>query len=163
MSLFFFAITVWIVIAICTFVGVSSGRWKSHVYNGRVVPLPVVYFTRALVSLLWPYYLLLAFLEDYKMGSNVGKVNRYTCTTCRQFIVTKDVDRGTTPMFIHCRATEGCTGLMHSEMYRVPQTLRHGYEWYKPHNLRVLSDATREHVEQGGLLLREKNHVLEAR
>lgn len=84
-----------------------------------------------------------------------GRLNIYTCTTCRGHIVTRDVDEGTTPMFTGCDATPGCAGTMQSSMYRVfDQTMRESHQWYRPSAVEVVGDAVRQHVSMGGLLLR---------
>lgn len=79
------------------------------------------------------------------------RINQYTCTTCGGAITTIDRDAGTTPMFLNCRATEGCGGRMQSHMYRVDPTLEPEWEWYKPTNPK---GADREYVKMGGLLIR---------
>jgi hypothetical protein len=85
-----------------------------------------------------------------------GKKNIYTCQACFEHIVTVDLDDGVTPFMINCRCTEGCKGMMQSSMYRVfDQTMRAGFEWYKPASSADLPPGSREHVEQGGLLLRK--------
>lgn len=86
-----------------------------------------------------------------------GDVNQYTCKDCGEKITTVNADEGTTPMFIGCRASDECKGLMASEWYRVPQTLVPGFVWYTPdaNELAELDGASRGHVKQGGLLLRQ--------
>lgn len=96
------------------------------------------------------------------------KRNAYYCEECKLYIVTIDADKGVTPMFLRCRATEGCTGTMHSMMYPAdpwPPIDGHGveipteptYEWFKP----TLKQARRhgvgmmDHVRRGGLELRK--------
>lgn len=84
-----------------------------------------------------------------------GRINQYTCEVCGCSITTKDVDEGTTPMFLLCRVTKGCTGRMISSMYRVDQTLTPTHEWYKPRKM-PRNLAMRDHVERGGLMLRDR-------
>jgi hypothetical protein len=84
-----------------------------------------------------------------------NRINTYTCKTCRNHIVTEDVNVGTTPMMLACRATPGCSGSMLSGMYKVDQTLVPTHEWYKPAKL-PKEPGMREHVKMGGLMLREK-------
>lgn len=84
-----------------------------------------------------------------------NKINRYTCDTCGMHIVTVDLDEGTTPFFLACRATLGCQGRMLSAMYAVDQSLAPTYEWYKPTTKKVPKHL-RGHVKLGGLLLRLK-------
>lgn len=81
-----------------------------------------------------------------------GKKNIYTCSTCGAKIITVDLDEGTTPMFLSCRATPNCAGRMSSAMYQVDQTQQPTHEWYKPTG--KVRGAFREHVERGGLLIR---------
>lgn len=81
-------------------------------------------------------------------------INTYTCKTCGKRIVTKDVNEGTTSMFLLCRATRGCSGTMRSGMYQVDQSLTPTHEWYTPEKL-PKDPAMRQHVEMGGLMLRE--------
>lgn len=86
-------------------------------------------------------------------------LNIYGCDTCGGVFVTVDCDRGVTPMYLNCWATEGCPGTAGSALYpasltlattRPPATL----EWYRPDTLGGLSLSEREHVESGGLLAR---------
>ena len=86
---------------------------------------------------------------------NKGKVNIYTCQTCAQSIVTKDVDEGTTPFMILCEATEGCQGVMHSHFCGVDQNLPHSYEWFRPETLDGYGPEMVEHIKLGGLDLRK--------
>ena len=84
-----------------------------------------------------------------------GKLNIYTCQTCRGHLVTRDVDRGVTPFMIGCKAIPGCGGHMQSSMYRVfDQTMAETHQWYRPPAVQVLTPAEQQHVRQGGLLLR---------
>lgn len=87
-----------------------------------------------------------------------GKLNIYTCDTCRGHIVTIDMDAGTTPFMIACHAVqegEGqCKGRMTSSMYRVfDQSMRPDYEWYRPTGYVIPN--LRDHVNRGGLLMRK--------
>ena len=87
------------------------------------------------------------------------KVNTYTCEKCHKHIVTVHRDEGTTPMFLKCRATEGCDGRMVSAMYVLPASFEEipTHEWYAPgkKERRRLDRATRDQRDRGGLLLRE--------
>lgn len=74
-----------------------------------------------------------------------GRINQYTCDVCGQAIVTRDVDEGTTPMMLLCRATKGCTGRMVTCLYLVDQTLTPTHEWYKPRKL-PRDPGLRDHV-----------------
>lgn len=90
----------------------------------------------------------------------VGRENVYSCETCGGHIVTVDRDPGVTPMFLGCRATDGCTGRMHSNGYPDPATKPAHigpatWEWFRPASTKGMSAGMRQHVEQGGLELRE--------
>ncbi len=68
------------------------------------------------------------------MTEKKGQVNQYFCQKCTKPITTINKDEGTTPFAIHCHATEGCEGPMHSMLYKVPrvlveQVLVPDYEW----------------------------------
>lgn len=97
----------------------------------------------------------------------------YGCNT-----VTVDVAEGVTPFFIKCRAKprpgrpllpeltgdDGeCIGQAQSCMYPrgpVPPWIGEPtHEWYKPEVSDDMDDATREHIERGGLLLRERTEA----
>lgn len=80
------------------------------------------------------------------------RINRYTCTTCCKSIITVDRDEGTTPMMLGCRASPGCSGLMHSSFYRGVSG-RPTFEWRKPTpaEYATASPGMRAHFAQGGL------------
>lgn len=95
-----------------------------------------------------------------------GRFNVYVCSEGHT-TVTKDLDNGTTPMLLVCRATgrEGdCDEMAYSRGYPegdVPaEYLEHyeqrGWDWYRPdaQEMRTLSGAYLHHVAQGGLLLK---------
>ena len=87
-----------------------------------------------------------------------SKKNIYVCQKCSEHIVTVDRDNGVTPFMIRCEATSGCDGFMKSSMYRVfDQEMKASHEWYLPTAAEIagLSDWEREHVRNGGLLLRK--------
>ena len=79
------------------------------------------------------------------------RLNQYTCDTCGGTITTVDLHEGVTPMFLNCRATEGCAGRMVSRIYRVEGEPEPQFEWYKPDKPKK---SDREYVELGGLLIR---------
>ena len=84
-------------------------------------------------------------------------VNAYVCDNLH-ITVTKDVDRGVTPMFIGCPECKTLYKkhlMASSRMYRVNQSAPHTHEWYRPASNEGLSQFEIEHVEQGGLLLRK--------
>jgi hypothetical protein len=86
-----------------------------------------------------------------------GKLNIYTCDTCRGHIVTRDMDEGVTPFMTSCHATEGCKGSMQSSMYRVfDQTMLESHQWFRPEITPDMKPHTRDHVSKGGLILRER-------
>ena len=80
------------------------------------------------------------------------KLNRYTCEKCDGSIITQDMDEGTTPMYLGCRATEGCVGRMASSMYR-GVTGAPGYVWRKATKAEYMASdaAMRQHFDLGGL------------
>jgi len=85
-----------------------------------------------------------------------NRINVYTCMMCGRSVVTEDVAEGVTPVYLGCRATPGCQGTMQSHFYRVLQTLRPTWEWYRPDSLDGLTPQSRQHVQDGGLLCRPK-------
>lgn len=89
-----------------------------------------------------------------------GKKNIYVCLKCKGHIVTVDLERGVTPFMLRCRATVSCDGDMQSSMYRVfDQEIRADHEWYRPTAAEVLTAREREHVEKGGLLIRNASNL----
>lgn len=113
-------------------------------------------------------------MTDPKTRSYPRK-NAYWCETCRGYVVTIDVDKGVTPMFLACRVKgdpsdpdNDCKGMSRSMMYPAePWPEKDGYgnpipteptwEWFKPATLDGLSEGVREHVEKGGLDLRPRD------
>lgn len=87
----------------------------------------------------------------------VDKVNIYTCEECSEHIVTRDLAVGVTPFLVACRCTPQCKGMMKSSMYRVfDQTMREGFQWYRPEPHEELAEHELNHVSRGGLLLRAR-------
>ncbi len=95
-----------------------------------------------------------------------GKKNRYTCERDPKHVVTTvDRDAGTTPFMIACETCKnaGFAGktyrypMMVSSMYRVPQGYPATHEWYAPDKAERDREtpAVRQHIDMGGLLLRE--------
>lgn len=83
-----------------------------------------------------------------------GRRNVYACAACKKKIVTIDLVKGTTPFMMRCPY---CAALgAQSSFYSVPQNLLPTAEWYKPDEAEYakLDDGTKEHVDQGGLLVR---------
>lgn len=93
------------------------------------------------------------------------KKNLYNCKTCGNTIITEEKVEGVTPMFLMCGQHGGCeAGSMVSMMYNVPQqagVLVASHEWYKPDDKEFaeLSSGAKQHIQQGGLLLRKKEVV----
>lgn len=90
--------------------------------------------------------------------SEYPKPNVYTCAN-RHRTVTVDLVEGTTPMIIDCQ-TPGCGRDALSGWYDVPPELavEATHEWYRPtffQRMR-LPAGVRDHVRQGGLLLRPR-------
>jgi hypothetical protein len=69
-------------------------------------------------------------------------INYYVCDKCRKLHITKDLDKGTTPFTIGCRA-DGCDGMATSSMYRVPQDSDPMYYW-----IRLTEDERLERAEK---------------
>lgn len=91
-----------------------------------------------------------------------GARNIYTCDKCHGHIVTQDADQGVTPFMLKCRKNPDCGGTMRSSMYRVfDQSIGASHEWYRPTVLEVLTPPERDHVDKGGLLLREAQRYME--
>jgi hypothetical protein len=86
-----------------------------------------------------------------------GMKNRYVCQTCGKGVITVNVDDGTTPFMILCKATKGCKGMMYSSFYSVPQELPAQFEWFRPASLKGYSPEMQEHIQKGGLDLRERH------
>lgn len=114
------------------------------------------------------------------------RLNAYWCPDCHGYVVTEDVDKGVTPMFLACRVlgepdnpANTCKGRMHSMMYpKQPWPDTDGYdnpipteptwEWYMPDaaELKRLEKKARhndtmaagmlDHHQKGGLALRRK-------
>lgn len=94
-----------------------------------------------------------------------GRINGYRCEAIpHHTLYTIDREAGVTPFTIQCPfcKEQGVGGgtlyrhpAMQSAMYRIPQDLRPGWEWYRPDRLEGLKPGEAEHVLKGGLLLRE--------
>lgn len=87
---------------------------------------------------------------------STGRKNVYHCQVCHDEVVTVDLDEGVTPFAIACRATAGCKGTMFSGFYpQWAQALPAAFEWFKPTDLSGYSAAMRDHLERGGLDMRQ--------
>ena len=93
--------------------------------------------------------------------------NAYVCQKCRYVTLTVHIDEGVTPMFLNCRKPGGidaCDGTAVSFMYNLPGSLALSpddklnptHEWYKPGPDQKLSDFEKDHVDNGGVLLRDR-------
>lgn len=94
---------------------------------------------------------------------DAGAYNAYRCPVCEMYTVVVHADKGVTPMFLACRATENCEGMGVSIGYpkgKIPDKLKAAcrFEWYRPDHQEWLGyePSIREHVSRGGLLLRRR-------
>lgn len=97
---------------------------------------------------------------------DVGAENAYRCARCQKWIFVVHVDKGVTPMFLNCRATDGCGGRSASAGYPglrgnpMPESMREKiqWEWYRPEleEFNELEPEMKEHVQRGGLVLRRR-------
>lgn len=91
-----------------------------------------------------------------------GAVNAYHCETCHGYTAVIHKDDGVTPMFLGCRASEGCggqaTSLGYPDQENVPEWVLQSiaWEWYRPEgrDYDELTEPMKRHVDQGGLALR---------
>ena len=95
------------------------------------------------------------------MAEAANAQNAYTCQQCGGVIVTINRDEGVTPMFLRCRAQNGCgEGMMGSSWYHLPDDAPEpSWEWYRPsrgelRRLKRSDPATADHCARGGLLIR---------
>lgn len=84
---------------------------------------------------------------------NSGKVNLYQCEKSHCVTITVDREPGVTPFMIRCPFCR--EGIARSSLYRVPQNLFPTHEWYRPGDIEEVEQMSREHVLNGGLLLRK--------
>ena len=94
-----------------------------------------------------------------------GSVNAWKCERCGKVLVAVHLDDGTTPMFLGCRRTDACPGMMVSQGYPpikgLPDAIAAliGWEWHRLTSTQ-LKRAKREepamyqHAMAGGLALR---------
>lgn len=97
------------------------------------------------------------------MSKPQGAINTWQCNTCSGVIVAVHTDEGTTPMFLACRATEGCAGTMVSAGYPSAPVPEHiikllSWHWHKASatqlkRYRRENPAMYQHLQMGGLLL----------
>lgn len=93
------------------------------------------------------------------MSNLKGKINTYTCPQ-GHVTVTIDTDEGVTPMMLRCRQKDNdgkhnCTEFASSDFYKVDQSLKPEYEWFKPASLKGYSGEMKEHLRKGGLEIRK--------
>lgn len=92
--------------------------------------------------------------------------NAYVCKACRRVTLVVHIHKGTTPFLIDC---ETCGESAQSFMYVLPPVLSlpQGFkaleptkEWYSPAGdieaMEKLTPEEREHVNKGGVLLRDR-------
>ena len=88
-----------------------------------------------------------------------GEVNIYRCKECAGETVTIDVDDGTTPTAIGCRAKIDCEGMAISSWYEIPDPKPEpAWEWFKPSEAETasMSPAMLDHIKMGGLEIRKR-------
>lgn len=100
------------------------------------------------------------------MAEQKNRINNYKCANGHT-VVTKNIDEGTTPMFITCPT---CEEQMRSMFYMVDQSTTPTHEWYKPTKEQCKTDALDfakknnldpknvvagflQHLDMGGLFL----------
>lgn len=100
---------------------------------------------------------------DGKGGfKNEHRKNLYQCERDpSHLIVTVDLEPGVTPFSIGCDRCkeEGRTASMKSGMYIVHPLTVATHEWYRPDSMEGQSPWTREHLENGGLILRKRERL----
>lgn len=85
-----------------------------------------------------------------------GMKNIYVCEKCGGGIVTINRDDGTTPFMIMCRAKDGCGGVMRSQFYPSNAVMFVAdWEWFRPVSTKGYSPEMKDHIKNGGLVLRK--------
>jgi hypothetical protein len=93
------------------------------------------------------------------------KRNAYVCEDCRYITLTVHIHEGVTPFLLGCRNPTGCKGMAISFSYQMPGILALNspsgklyptHEWYKPEPGQDLTKGEQDHVNNGGVLLRER-------
>lgn len=89
---------------------------------------------------------------------NEGKLNAYQCekSNCRAYVITIDREPGVTPFLTACKV---CGGMAKSAMYRVGDHFEPTHEWVRPDSIEGLSEATIDHIRNGGLIMRPINAI----
>ncbi len=94
----------------------------------------------------------------------VEKRNAYICPKCRYLTLTVHIHKGVTPFMLLCKnpfVVGGCNGMAISFGYQMPGALSMPniqplFEWYKPEPEQKLQKWEKTHVNNGGVLLRER-------
>lgn len=85
-------------------------------------------------------------------------IHVYTCPFGHT-MVTVEIAEGSTPMLMTCRQNhvdgKQCTAATQINLQKSYAGLIPEFEWYKPVELRGLSRQEKDHVREGGLLLRK--------
>jgi hypothetical protein len=91
-----------------------------------------------------------------------GTVNGWECDNCRRVMYAVHCSPGVTPAFLRCRQTVACHGWGQSLFYPpgpppAAVIAQVHWEWYRPTDAErnVLDPQENDHVEKGGLLLRD--------
>lgn len=94
--------------------------------------------------------------------SKKGEVNGWVCEKCGETTYAIHVDDGVTPFYLGCRVPGECDGVGKSMFYPsgpVPFDVQRAvaFEWYMPDadEQATLKPEVLEHVEMGGLLIRD--------
>lgn len=134
--------------------------------NETVAELPLTLSSKELYKYTFPIFKNcigeLVDVQDWRV--DLLRVNCYTCESCGKHTTTVDVDEGVTPAFIECIH---CNGMSRSNMYPkdrpIPDHLPEPtHEWYMPdiNNLTIEEEVCRDHIEQGGLLMRKRTDAM---
>lgn len=97
--------------------------------------------------------------KSESVNSNIKeiRINCYRCESCKHITKTKDVDAGTTPMFLNCL---NCKNRAVSTFYNdIAPEQNPSHEWFRPTlaqtiKWRTKNPAMLEHILLGGLELR---------
>lgn len=84
-------------------------------------------------------------------------INVYVCPKCGHRTVTVNRVEGVTSFLLKCRSIAGCDEFAQSSLYRVDQSLRPDWEWYRPDEkeLEAATEEVKRHIANGGLMLRK--------
>lgn len=92
--------------------------------------------------------------------SMIGRENVYVCPAGHR-TWTIHRDHGVTPFMMRCRENSECGEMAQSRCYQEARGAHEPsprFEWYKPgeKEMKKLDPATKDHVERGGLLIRQR-------